>query len=82
VLISSLAGRWASTLFAAVKQSQLQLIVSPPLLAELKDVASRPRMRKWWECTNRLKAELRTGFPGFPGTPGFIYGSGSFALTA
>jgi len=50
VLISSLAGRWAGTIFSAVKQRQLQLIVSSALLVELQDVVSRPRMRKWFDA--------------------------------
>jgi uncharacterized protein len=49
VLISSLAGGWAGTLLAAMGRGQLELIVSLALLGELKDVISRPRMRKWFD---------------------------------
>lgn len=33
-----------------MKQGQLQVVVSSALLAELRDVASRPRMRKWFDA--------------------------------
>jgi len=50
VWISSLAGRWAGTIFSAMKQGQLRLIVSSGLLDELQDVISRPRMRRWFDA--------------------------------
>lgn len=46
VLISFLIGRRLGGFIAALRQNDFVLLVSPQLLAEMMDVAARPRFRK------------------------------------
>lgn len=48
-MISGLAGGWFNTILDAIERGRIQLIVSDALLQEFRDVASRPRMRKWFQ---------------------------------
>ncbi len=48
VLISSLAGGWFTPILDAIRERRLRPVLSNALLEEFTEVASRPRMRKWF----------------------------------